>query len=312
MPWELPREVLIRDVSPRDGLQAEPAVLTTGDKLHLIDGLALAGLPRVEAASFVRPDLLPQLADGEAVMTELRRRHGTHYNVLVPNVSGAERAIPTHPDEMTVFISASETHNQKNIHRSIPESLAQYARVAELGREHRIPVAAYIVTAFGCPYEGRVTESQVVELAFRLYSMGITDITLGDTVGVANPLQVQSRIQMLTRHIPGVTLGVHFHDNRGTALVNMLAALDAGCTRIDTALGGIGGSPFSPGAGGNLATEDAVYLLEEMAVDTGIDLKALLTLGDFLEEKLGHPLPSRVREAGGHMVPRGRDGAARE
>jgi hydroxymethylglutaryl-CoA lyase len=228
--------------------------------------------------------------------------------VLVPNVSGAERAIPTHPDEMTVFISASETHNLKNVRRTIPQSLAEAARVAALGREHRVPVAAYIVTAFGCPYEGYVSESQVVELAFRLYSMGITEITLGDTVGVANPIQVQELIQTIRRHIPGATLGVHFHDNRGTALVNLLAALDAGCTRFDTALGGIGGSPFSPGAGGNLATEDAVYLLEEMGVRTGVDLDALLTLGDFLEAKLQHPLPSRVREARGRMVPKNAGG----
>ena len=305
MPCKLPVEVFVRDVAPRDGLQAEPAILATHDKLDLIDGLALAGVPRVEAASFVRPDLLPQLADGEAVMTELTRRHGTFYNVLVPNVSGAERAIPTHPDEMTVFISASETHNWKNVHRTIPQSLAEAARVAELGREHRIPVSAYIVTAFGCPYEGYVSPAQVVELAFRLYSLGITDITLGDTVGVANPLDVQERLNTIRRHIPGLTLGVHFHDNRGTALTNLMAALDAGCVRFDTALGGIGGSPFSPGAGGNLATEDAVYLLEDMGVKTGIDLDALLTLGDFLESRLGHPLPSRVRQARGRMVPQG-------
>ena len=307
MARDWPAKVLLRDVAPRDGLQAEPVVLSTDDKLRLIDGLAQAGVPRVESASFVRPDLLPQMADAEEVMTRLTRRHGAFYNVLVPNLEAARRALPTHPDELSVFLSASETHNRKNVNRSVPESIAECARIADLGREHRVPVTAYIVTAFGCPYEGRVSEAQVVEMAFRLYSAGITDITLGDTVGVANPIVVESRLAALRHHIPGLTIGVHLHDNRGTALANLMGAFEARCIRFDTALGGIGGSPFSPGAGGNLATEDAVYLLEEMGIKTGIDLAALLELGDFLEEKLGHPLPSRVRAARGRMVPKGVD-----
>ncbi len=312
MSLELVSEVSIRDVSPRDGLQAEPKILDTQAKRDLIDGLALAGVPRVECTSFVNPKLLPQMGDAEAVMAGLTRRSRTHYSVLVPNVMGAERAVLQDPDEMTVFVSASETHNRKNVHCSIAESLAQFQKVMGVGRQRSIPVGAYVVTAFGCPYEGVVPESALLDLTYRLFDLGIRMVTLGDTVGVAHPLQVQQRIRTIRQSLPGVSLGVHFHDNRGTALANMLAALDAGVTYFDTALGGIGGSPFSPGAGGNLATEDAVYLLEEMGVDTGIDLDALLTLGDRLAGDLEHPLPSRVRQARGRMVPVGRDGQIHE
>jgi hydroxymethylglutaryl-CoA lyase len=309
---ELAPEVSIRDVSPRDGLQAEPKTLDTEVKRELIDGLALAGVPRIECASFVHPKLLPQMADAEAVMRGLTRRSRTHYSVLVPNVHGAERASALDPDEMTVFVSASETHNWKNVHRSIADSLAEFQKVAEIGRRRSVPVGAYVVTAFGCPYEGQVPESALLDLTYRLFELGIRTITLGDTIGVANPVLVQQRIRTIRQSLPGLTLGLHFHDNRGTALANLLAAVDAGATYFDTALGGIGGSPFSPGAGGNLATEDAVYLLEEMGVDTGIDLNALLVLGDRLAEALEHPLPSRVRAARGRMVPVGKDGTLRD
>lgn len=304
----IPQDVVIKDVSPRDGLQAEPTIITTYAKLALIDGLARAGLPRVEATSAVKPGLLPQLADAEETMARLTRRSRCRYSVLVPNLRGAERALTMNPDEMTVFLSASETHNWKNVHRTIVQSLEECQAITDLGRSRGVVVSAVIVTAFGCPYEGTVTPSVVMELAFRLYAMGIREVTLGDTVGVANPVMVQERVRMLRLNIPGLTLGLHFHDNRGTALANMLAALDAGATHFETALGGIGGSPFSPGAGGNLATEDAVYLLDEMGVHTGIDLDALLVLGDRLSDQLGHPFPSRVRQARGRMVPVGPEG----
>jgi len=307
-----PDYVMLRDVSPRDGLQAEPVTLSTEDKLALIDGLARAGLSRVEATSVVHPKLLPQLADAEAVMANLTRRAYCRYTVLVPNVRGAERAMTMQPDDITVFLSASETHNWKNVHRTITESLQELQRVCDMAREHHIPPHAVIVTAFGCPYEGEVPTSVVVDLAYRLFGMGVRELTLGDTVGVANPRKVQALFSQLRQDIPGLNLGAHFHDNRGTALANMLAALDAGITLFDTALGGIGGSPFSPGAGGNLATEDAVYLLEESGVATGINLDALLELGDRLEAWLGHPLPSRVRRARGRMVPVGPEGTVHE
>ncbi len=304
----LPDRVVLRDVSPRDGLQSEPVTLSTERKLELIDGLAHAGVSRIEAVSVVHPKLVPQLADAEAVMANLTRRAYCRYAVLVPNIKGAQRAVTMNPDEITVFLSASETHNWKNVHRSITDSLQELQTVCDMSRAHHVPPSAVIVASFGCPYEGEVPTSVVVDLAYRLFGMGVREITLGDTVGVANPKKVQAIFSQLRQDIPGLNLGGHFHDNRGTALVNMLAAIDVGITLFDTALGGIGGSPFSPGAGGNLATEDAVYMLEESGVATGINLEALLALGDRLEEWVGHPLPSRVRRARGRMVPVGPEG----
>ncbi|MDA8199888.1 MAG: hydroxymethylglutaryl-CoA lyase [Thermaerobacter sp.] len=304
----LPDRVVLRDVSPRDGLQSEPVMVSTEHKLELIDGLAHAGVSRIEAVSVVHPKLVPQLADAEAVMANLTRRAYCRYAVLVPNIKGAQRAVTMNPDEITVFLSASETHNWKNVHRSITDSLQELQTVCDMSRAHHVPPSAVIVASFGCPYEGEVPTSVVVDLAYRLFGMGVREITLGDTVGVANPKKVQAIFSQLRQDIPGLNLGGHFHDNRGTALVNMLAAIDVGITLFDTALGGIGGSPFSPGAGGNLATEDAVYMLEESGVATGINLDALLALGDRLEVWVGHPLPSRVRRARGRMVPVGPEG----
>ncbi len=308
----LPDRVVLRDVSPRDGLQAEPVTISTEHKLELIDGLARAGVSRIEAASVVHPKLVPQLADAEAVMASLTRRAYCRYAVLVPNIKGAERAVTMNPDEIAVFLSASETHNWKNVHRSITDSLQELQTVCDMSRAHHVPPSAVIVASFGCPYEGVVPPSVVVDLAYRLFGMGVREITLGDTVGVANPKKVQAIFSQLRQDIPGLNLGAHFHDNRGTALANMLAAIDVGITLFDTALGGTGGSPFSPGAGGNLATEDAVYMLEESGVATGINLDALLALGDRLEEWVGHPLPSRVRRARGRMVPVGPEGYVRD
>ncbi len=304
--WNIPQAVSLREVGPRDGLQAEPTVIDTADKIALVNRLSAAGLPRIEVTSFVSPQWLPQMADAEQVMAGIARRPGTRYSVLVPNLVGAERALVTRPDEMTLFVSASETHNQKNVHRTIRESLEGFHQIIEkVGTQ--VSISAVIVTAFGCPYEGVVTPAQVIALMDRLEALGIQEITLGDTVGVANPRQVFAIVQQVSHQRPAIQLGLHFHDNRGTALANLVAALQAGATRFETALGGIGGSPFSPGAGGNLATDDAVYLLQEMGVDTGVDLPALLETTQFLVEKLGHAVPSRVFASGGRMVPQGGD-----
>lgn len=247
--WDYPEAVSLREVGPRDGLQAEPVVMDTAYKIQLVDQLSQSGLPRIEVTSFVSPEWLPQMADAEAVMAGITRRPGTTYSVLVPNLKGAERALTTSPDEMTVFLSASATHNMKNVHRSIEDSLAGFRGIMErvAGKIH---VSAVIVTAFGCPYEGVVPEKNVVELATRLVELGITEITLGDTVGVAHPRQVFDLVHRFMAMLPDIRLGLHFHDNRGTALANLIAALTAGASRFETALGGIGGSPFSPGAGG--------------------------------------------------------------
>jgi hydroxymethylglutaryl-CoA lyase len=309
---DLPEEVYIREVAPRDGLQAEQRVVPVPERIRLVDQLTAAGVSRIEVTSFVSPQWLPQMADAEAVMAGIERKPGVNYAVLVPNPKGAERALRTAPDELTVFVSASETHNYKNVHCSISESLGGFHRICAMAREAGVPVTAVIVTAFGCPYEGRVPVNAVLDLAVRLESMGIADITLGDTVGVANPLQVAEMVRSFQLNAPMVRLSLHFHDNRGTALANLLAGVLAGCTRFETALGGIGGSPFSPGAGGNLATEDAVYCLQEMGIKTGIDLERLLGVTRFLEEIIGHPVPSRVYQAGGRMVPVGIEGTLNE
>ncbi|OLZ09890.1 hydroxymethylglutaryl-CoA lyase [Sulfobacillus thermosulfidooxidans] len=301
--WKEPEFVWFRDVSPRDGLQAEHVILNTEDKVRLVNQLAQAGVPRIEVTSFVSPKWLPQMADAEQVMTSIERKPGVVYSVLVPNPKGAERAIATKPDEMTVFVSASETHNQKNVHRSIHESLEGFHDICAMARPYGITVSAVIVTAFGCPYEGIVPLSSVLELAERLQDLGISEIALGDTVGVANPKQVAQMVQAFQQKLPGIQLALHFHDTRGTALANLLAAVGSGASRFETALGGIGGSPFSPGAGGNLSTEDSVYCLTEMGISTGIHLQQLLSTTQFLVEKLGHDVPSKVFHAGGKMIP---------
>ncbi len=302
--WQYPDSVSIKEVGPRDGLQAEPRVMDTAYKIQLVDQLSAAGLPRIEVTSFVSPEWLPQMADAQAVMEGIARRPGTIYSVLVPNLKGAERALACHPDEITLFLSASQTHNMKNVHRTIEDSLDGFHRIMDrvAGTVH---VSAVIVTAFGCPYEGTVPEANVLDLAKELRNLGITEMTLGDTVGVAHPRQVFDLVRRFMTELQDVQLGLHFHDNRGTALANLVAALTAGASRFETALGGIGGSPFSPGAGGNLATDDAVYLLESMGVHTGVDLERLIAITGGLVDRLEHPVPSRVYQAGGRMVPKG-------
>lgn len=302
--WMLPEYVVLREIVPRDGLQFESKRLSTPRKIELINRLANSGVSRIEAASFVSPRWVPQMADAEAVMKGIERKPGVIYSVLTPNPYGAERALETRPDEITVVISASETHNYKNVNRTISESLQNLSKICDMARPEGVIVSAVIAAAFGCPYEGRVSESTVVDLAFRLQNMGIVEVTLGDTIGVANPLQVTKVVETVRMNVPMLHLGAHFHDTRGLALANMIAALSAGITRFDTALGGIGGSPFSRDmAGGNLATEEAMYCLEEMGIATGIELSELLATTQYLTQCLGHSVPSKVFRAGGRMVP---------
>ncbi|MCY0898509.1 MAG: hydroxymethylglutaryl-CoA lyase [Firmicutes bacterium] len=298
-----PDSIDIREVSPRDGLQAEPQILPTEQKVELIKKLGQAGLRRIEAASFVHPKWLPQMADAEEVMRQIPRSANIRYSVLVPNLAGLERALGTKPDEITVFVSASETHNRKNVNRSIEESVEGFKTIVSRSHVSGVEVSAVIVTAFGCPYEGAVPVSRILDLIDQFQGMGIRQVTLGDTVGTANPRQVYHTIKTIYNRFPDIMLGLHFHDNRGTALANMLAAISAGATYFDTALGGIGGSPFSPGAGGNLATEDLVYILEESGISTRVELSSLIATGDLLEQWIGHELPSRVHRARGRMVP---------
>jgi len=293
MPLRLPEKVRIVEVSPRDGLQNEKTIVSTGDKITLIDSLSETGLSHIEVSSFVNPRWIPPLADAQEVFQGIRRKPGIVYSALIPNLKGYERAVEAGIDEAVIFMSSSETHNLKNINKSIDETLPVLREVAEEAIADGKTVRAYISTVFGCPYEGPVDPKRVVEIIRELLDMGVREISLGDTVGLANPQQVTRFVEMLA---PDFDLGVfalHFHDTRGTALANVLAGLMAGITTFDSSLGGLGGCPYAPGATGNVATEDLVYMLEEMGVSTGLDLNRLVETSRFMQGVLGRELPSR-------------------
>jgi len=294
---QLPSSVTITEVGPRDGLQNEDRLLETPQKIDLIERLAAAGLRRIEATSFVSPKAIPQMRDSMELMQALPRHAGVTYIALVPNETGARNAIAARADELATVVSASETHNRRNVNRSTGESLAEIAKVAALAAEAGIPWAGYVSTAFACPYEGAVPPTQVVRLAARLRELGAYAIALGDTIGAANPRQVGALVGELRAALPGTPLRMHFHDTRGTALANLLAALEAGVDSFDGSVGGLGGCPYAPGAAGNVATEDAVYMLHEMGIDTGVDLGALVEAARWAETLVGRTLPGRVKQA---------------
>ena len=293
----LPSPVTITEVGPRDGLQNEDRLLDTTQKIELIGRLAATGLKRIEATSFVSPKAIPQMRDSAELMERLPRQPGVAYIALVPNAIGARNAIAARVDELATVVSASETHNQRNVNRSIAESLAEIENVAGLAAAAGIPWAGYISTAFGCPYEGAVPAEQVVRLAKRLRELGACAIALGDTIGAGNPLQVSALVSALRSALPDTPLRMHFHDTRGTAVANVLAALEAGVDSFDGSVGGLGGCPYAPGASGNVATEDMVSMLHAMGVETGIDLDALLAVTTFVGEMIARPLDGRVQRA---------------
>jgi hydroxymethylglutaryl-CoA lyase len=290
-------EVTLVEVGPRDGLQNESAVLAAADKAAFVNLLSDAGLPVIEAAAFVSPKWVPQMADAAEVFALLTRRPGVRYAALVPNVAGLERATAAGVREIAIFAAASETFSQRNINQSIDASLTGYAEVARLATADGMRVRGYLSTAFGCPYEGDVPIARVVDLAQRLLSMGAFEVAVSDTIGIAHPAQVRAAVQTLAPAIGLDRLALHFHDTRGTALANVLAALDAGVRTFDASAGGLGGCPFAPGAAGNVATEDVVYMLDGLGVKTGVDLDALVRASNFIEEKIGRPLPSRYYQA---------------
>lgn len=285
-----PPRVQLREVGPRDGLQGE-APLPPAERAALIDAMAAAGAVDIEAVAFVSPRLVPAMAGAGEVLAAVPRRSGVRYWALVPNVRGADMALAAGVDGLTVTASASEEYSRRNVARSIDESVLECGRIAALAGA--VPVDAVISCSFGSPYEGDVAPAAVAALARRLGEGGATAVTLADTTGMATPRRVEEVLAAT-----GSDVGLHLHDSRGTALVNAYAALQAGVTRFDCALGGLGGSPFAPGAGGNLATEDAVYLLDDLGVATGIDLAALLDVSRRLSALVGHPLASRVAAAG--------------
>jgi isopropylmalate/homocitrate/citramalate synthase len=294
-------DVRIYEVGPRDGLQAEAATVSTDDKLRFISLLADAGLREVEATSFVSPRAIPQLADADEVMSRLERRPGVRYPVLVPNERGLERAIAAEVDAACLFTAATESYVRHNIGMGIDESLAAFAPVADDARARGWWLRAYVSTAFGCPYEGEVDARAVVEVSHRLLELGVDELAISDTVGVAAPADVRRVLGALREAgIRPEVVALHLHDTRGTALANVMAALDEGVTAFDAAAGGTGGSPFAPGAAGNLATEDLVYLLDRQGVRHGADLDRVLEAARFIAGPLGKAgVDSKLGRAGG-------------
>jgi hydroxymethylglutaryl-CoA lyase len=297
---ELPQSVRIREVGPRDGFQNEPEVLETAEKVRLIGMLGAAGLRRIELTSFVRPDVIPQLADAEQVLTSYERLDGVAYSVLIPNERGLDRALTLRErfDEVNLFLSASETHNQRNVNRSIAESLAGLERVIERARAEGLRCEGVISTSFGCPYEGEVPLERVLEIAERLAAAGCEEVAFGDTTGMANPAQVGEFFAAARERLGGVELTAHFHNTRGQGLANVLAALEQGVESFESAFGELGGCPVPPGSTGNISTEDLVSMLEEMGVSTGVDLVKLIEASAAVQGVLGRPLGAHVLTAG--------------
>lgn len=295
----LPSAVRVVEVGPRDGLQNEKAQIPTAQKIQFIDLLSAAGLPVVEATSFVSPRAIPQLSDASAVMAGIQRLPTTAYPVLVPNMKGMERAIAAGVRAISVFTAASESFTRHNINSTIEESLANFRPVVKRAQQERIPVRGYISTVFGCPYEGKVDPQRVLNVAQALLEMGIEEVSLGDTIGVATPNQVADVLDLLQRtgSIPIERLAVHFHDTRGTALANVLMALQVGVTVVDSSAGGLGGCPYAPGAAGNLATEDLLYMLHGMGISTGVDLEKVVAATRFIAPLLGHTPTSKYYQA---------------
>ena len=296
--------ITVYEVGPRDGLQNEAREVATERKLALVTALADAGLSRIEATSFVSPRWIPQLADAAEVVARLPRRPGLGYVVLVPNAKGLDRLLealaraPERPRvDAAVFMSASETHNQKNIAKSIAETWPVFEEVLSRALGEGLAVRGYVSTALGCPYEGRVAPERVVEIAARLLDLGCHQVSLGDTIGVGTPNQVRDlAARMLSRARPE-QVALHLHDTRGTALANVLAGLEAGITTFDSSIGGLGGCPYAPGASGNLATEDLVYMLHGMGHETGIDFEKLVAAGVLAQDVVGRTLPGKALQA---------------
>ena len=300
----LPARVTVYEVGPRDGLQNEQRMVPTADKITLINALSQTGLSRIEVSSFVNPKWIPQLADASEVARGITRRPGVEYSCLVPNRRGLDSALAVGLKEIAVFMSASETHNKKNINKTRADTLLAFGEVMQPALQAGVRVRAYISTVYGCPYEGRVSPDATVELVETLLSMGAYQISLGDTIGVATPRQVEEVLLRLDPLCSRDKLALHFHDTRGTALANVLVGLQMGITTIDSALGGLGGCPYAPGASGNLATEDLIYMLDGMGVETGINLDALVDCSRQVGTFIGRELPSKYLKA--HLAARSR------
>ena len=293
----LPRLVRIVEVGPRDGLQNEREIVPTTVKLALIDQLAAAGLKNIEVGAFVSPKWVPQMADSAAVLAGIRRRPGVSYPVLVPNLKGLEAALAAGATEIAVFGAASETFSRRNINCSIAESLDRLHPVVELARQHGVKVRGYVSCALGCPYEGDIAPEKVAEVAGALYAMGCYEISLGDTIGVGTPGKTQRMLEAVTWEVPMDCLAGHYHDTYGQALINIYASLELGMAVFDASIAGLGGCPYAAGASGNVATEDVIYLLNGLGIETGVDLDALVDAAAFIGEALKRPPASKVARA---------------
>lgn len=293
----LPQRVTVVEVGPRDGLQAESTAVPTEAKVRFVELLADAGLPVVEATAFVSPKAVPQLADAEAVLVGIRRRPGTRYPVLVPNRRGLERALAAGATEVSVFTAATETFCQRNTTCSIAESLERIREVVAGAREAGVLLRGYVSCSYHCPYEGRVPPQRAARVALALLDLGIGQVSLGDTIGWATPAEVVALGEVLLAKVGSEHLAFHGHDTRGTALANVLACLQLGLTTFDVSAGGLGGCPFAPGAAGNLATEDLVYLLDGLGIETRVDLRGVVTASRFIAGFVPHALPGRYYQA---------------
>jgi hydroxymethylglutaryl-CoA lyase len=294
---KLPERVTIYEVGPRDGLQNEARHVPTADKIRLIEALIAAGVGAIEITSFVSPKWIPQLADSSEVARGVGRRDGVRFSALVPNKQGLKTALAAGMREIAVFMSASETHNKKNVNKTIPETLEAFGEVIPDALAAQVKVRAYLSTCFGCPYEGEVDPARVVALTGELMAMGVYQVSISDTIGVANPRQVDDVLSRVLAVHPLPAIAVHFHDTQGTALANCVAAMALGITTIDSAVGGLGGCPYAPGASGNLATDDVVAMLHSMGIETGIDLDKLVDASRLAASFVGHELPSKYLKA---------------
>jgi len=294
---KLPAEVTIYEVGPRDGLQNEARNVPTADKIRFIDALVASGIRAIEITSFVSPKWIPQLADSAEVARGVQRPPGVRMSALVPNRRGLDTALASGMTEIAVFMSVSETHNKKNVNKTVAETLTAFDEVVPAALAANVKVRAYLSTSFGCPYEGDVDPVKVVELVGRLRDMGVYQVSVSDTIGVANPWQTEDVLgRVLAKH-PVESIAVHMHDTQGTALANVVVALQMGVTTVDSAAGGLGGCPYAPGASGNLATEDVVAMLHSMGVKTGIDLDKLTEASRTASTFVGHELPSKYLKA---------------
>jgi hydroxymethylglutaryl-CoA lyase len=291
------RKVTIVEVGPRDGLQNEHARVSTADKIELVDRLTAARLPVIEVSAFVSPKWVPQMADAADVFAGITRAPDIRYTALVPNVAGLDRALAARVSEIAIFAASTETFSRRNINQSVDESMAAYKQVCDRAKASGLRVRGYLSTAFGCPYEGEVQPARVAEMVARLIDLGVFEVAVSDTIGIAHPGEVPRVLDAVLSRTPASRIALHFHDTRGTALANVLAALPYDIATFDASAGGLGGCPYAPGAAGNLATDDLVYMLDGLGIETGVSLEKLSEASAFIASRLDHPLPSRYAQA---------------